>query len=159
MLQSANRLMETERYEQAYPLLKRLADRAAEHGMPIRAANLYLRAARARLEMGSAPDALQLAQRAIALLNQAGRTERLRQLLPVLIDDLEKRGYHEQAVGLRAEMTALTGSRASAKPQTEKGSLPPKCPACNGPVRAGEIDWIDERTAQCPYCGTTMQAQ
>ena len=49
MLRRANRLMESGRYAQAYPLLKRLADGAARHGMPVRAANLTLRAARARL--------------------------------------------------------------------------------------------------------------
>jgi hypothetical protein len=151
--------MEAERFEQAYPLLKRLADGAAEHGMSLRATSLYLRAARARLEMGSASDALYLAQRAIALLHQAGRSERVRHLLPVLIDELEKRGYHEQAVELRAEMRALTGPGESASPKKARGSLPSKCPACGGPVRADEVDWIDGLTAECPYCGSTVQAE
>lgn len=158
MLRRANRLMDTEQYAQAYPLLKRLADGAAQRDMPVRAANLYLRAARARLEMGSAPHALELAQRAIALLSQTPRIERIRYLLSLLIDELEQRGHHEQALALRAEMTALTGPQKN-RQEPHRAPLPRKCPACGGPVRADQVDWIDAQSAECPYCGSTIQAQ
>jgi hypothetical protein len=158
MLRRANRLMENGQYAQAYPLLRRLAEGAARHGMPVRAANLYLRAARARLEMGGAQDAVELARRAIQLLISAGQTERLRTLLPRMIDELERRGHREQAVALRAEMTALLGGAEPGAVAPERGALPPKCPSCNGPVRTDEVTWIDVRSAECAYCGSTIQA-
>ena len=158
MLRQANRLMDGEQYEQAFPLLKRLADGAARHGMDVRAANLYLRAARARLEMGSAQDALALARRAIQLLVGAGQVERVRGMLPRIVDTLEEKGHRSEAVALRAEMRALLGSTSTAQQATRRGTLPSQCPSCNGPMRADEADWIDDRSAECAYCGSVVQA-
>lgn len=160
MLRRANRLMERGQYEQAYPLLKRLADGAARNGMPVRAANLYVRAARARLEMGSAPDALDLAQRVIQLLIGAGQAERLHALGPRLVQAFEERGHHEQAITLRAEITALLGSvSAAAAPTAPRATLPAQCPSCSGPVRADQVTWIDAQSAECAYCGSTIRAE
>jgi tetratricopeptide (TPR) repeat protein len=159
MLQRANRLMQTGQYEQAYPLLKRLAEGAEQLGMPVRAANLYLQAARARLEMGGAPDAVDLARRAIQLLDRAGQVDRLRRLLPRLVQELERRGHHEEAVTLRAETMALVGSAKAVEPPAQRGTLPPNCPSCNAPARADEVDWIDDNSAECVYCGSVIHTQ
>jgi tetratricopeptide (TPR) repeat protein len=160
MLRRANYLMETGQYEQAYPPLKRLADGAMQHGMPVRAANLYLQAARARLQTGSAQDAADLARRAISLLARVGQVERVRRLLPRMVDDLEKRGYYDQAVALRAEITALLGSVDAAAPSpSQRGTLPAKCPSCNAPARADEVDWVDNSSAECVYCGSVIRTE
>jgi hypothetical protein len=163
MLRRANRLMETGQYEQAYPLLKRLADGAARHGMPVRAGNLYLQAARARLEMGNAQDAVELARRAIGLLHGAGYLDRIRALVPRVVEELERRGHHEQAVPLRAEVAALLGSvepvPPPASPQARRGTLPARCPSCNAPARADEVAWIDQSSAECAYCGAAIRTE
>ena len=130
----------------------------ARHGMPVRAANLTLRAARARLEMGSAADAVELVRLAIQLLIAAGQTERLRGLLPRLVGELERQGYPNEAVALRAEMSALLGGSGTPAPDDRRGTLPTQCPSCNGPVRAGEVTWIDDQSAECAYCGSTIGA-
>ena len=150
--------MEEGAYEQAFPIFRRLADGAAERGMPVRAANLYLQAARARLEMGGGQDAAALARRAIALLVRAGQQERVGVLLPRIIEALESRGYHDQAVDLRAEASALMGGEGPAAVRA-RGALPAKCPSCNGPVRSDEVTWIDDRSAECIYCGSTIRAE
>jgi hypothetical protein len=151
--------METGQYEQAYPLLRRLADGAMRRGMPVRAANLYLQAARACLEMGRAQDAVDLARRAISLLAKIGQVERLRGLLPRMVGALERRGHYDQAVALRAEITALLGSAETAvpSPPPQQGTLPAKCPSCNAPARADEVDWIDNDSAECVYCGSVIR--
>jgi tetratricopeptide (TPR) repeat protein len=159
MLRRANRLMDAGQYEQAYPLLRRLADGAVRHGMPVRAANLYVRAAHARLEMGSAPDALDLAQRAIQLLVAAGQAERLRALGPRLVKALETRGHHDQAVALRAELMALLSSAPAAAAVQPRAALPTHCPSCSAPVRSDEVTWIDAQSAECVYCGCTIRAE
>jgi hypothetical protein len=163
MLRHANRLMETGQYEQAYPLLKRLADGADRHGMPGRAGNLYLRAARARLEMGGTQDAVNLARRAIGLLHAAGRHDRIRAVLPGVVQELEKRGHRDEAVALRAEVTALLGGVEAESPPmsppSRRGALPARCPSCNAPARADEAAWIDDRSAECAYCGAVIPAE
>jgi hypothetical protein len=164
MLRRANRMMETGQFAQAYPLLRRLADVATERGMPVRAAHLYLRAARARLEMGGVEDAFDLARRTIRLLLDAGQAGRLRGLLPGMIDALEQAGYHDQAVALRAEVRALLGAETAQPPAPTAAKLPPRCPSCNAPVRANEVTWVGGGTgrhpvAECAYCGSVLQAE
>jgi hypothetical protein len=160
MLRRANQMMETGQFAQAYPLLLRLADVAAARGMPVRAAHLYLRAARARIEMGGAEDAFDLARRAIRLMVDAGQAERLRGLLPGVVDAFEQQGYHDQAVALRAEGRALLGAEAGQPPAPAAAKLPARCPSCNAPVRAGEVTWVGGGpVAECAYCGSVLQAE
>jgi hypothetical protein len=165
-LRRANRLMEAGQYEQAFPIWKRLADGTARHGMPVRAANLYLQASRARLEMGSstgaaAADAAALARRAIHLLVNAGQGQRAGAMLSRIIQALENKGFHEEAVSLRAEVTALLGQVGAAQkaPAQARGTLPTRCPSCSGPVRSDEVSWVDDRTAECTYCGLPIRAE
>ena len=159
-LRRAHRLMEKGQYEQAFPVFKRLADGAAQRGMPLKAAPLYFQAARARLEMGGAQDAVALARRGIQLLVQAGQAERIRTVLPRLTKALEEKGFHDDAVVLRAETAALLGGEQKVDPaSTPRGTLPAKCPSCSGPVRSDEVDWIDESSAECVYCGSVIQTE
>jgi hypothetical protein len=37
-------------------------------------------------------------------------------------------------------------------------ALPAKCPHCAGAVRSDEVDWIDDASAECLYCGGVIQA-
>ncbi len=159
-LRRAHYFMETGQYEQAFPFFKRLAEGAAKRQMPLKAAQLYFQAARARLEMGGAQDAVELARRGMQLLTQAGQIERARAVLPRLSQALEEKGFHDQAVLLRAEIQALLGGGLSqpAAPPRPRPQLPATCPACNGPVHAGQVVWIDERSAECAYCGTLIRA-
>ena len=158
-LRQANRLMEEGQYAQAYPIFRRLAEGADEQGMPIQAANLYLQAARARIEMGSATDAVTLARRAVQLLIGAGRRQRVSMLLPGLVERLEDKGHHQQAVDLRAEVVALLGTTQVAPVPVRRGILPARCPSCGAPARPDEVTWIDDRTAECCYCGSVIQAE
>jgi hypothetical protein len=151
--------MEGQQYAQAYPLFKRLAEGAARRGMPIRAANLYVQASRARLEMGSAKDAAELARRAIHLLREAGQGERVRALLPRMIATLENKGYHDEAVALQAEITALLGSAHPTPAIDQRGTLPARCPSCSGPVHPDQVTWVDATGAECAYCGSMIRRE
>ena len=124
MLRRAHRLMQTGQYAQAYPLLKRLADGAAQRGMAVRAANLYLQAARARLEMGGVQDAVALARRAIQLLVNVGQVEKVQMLLPKMVQALQEKGCHDEAIALRAEVTAQAGTSSPTPSLPSRGPLP-----------------------------------
>lgn len=156
-LRRAQRLMETGQYAQAYPALKRLADGAARDETPVRAAHLYAQAARARMEMGGAPDATALAQRAVQLLAGAGQVNRASVLLARLIQALRTQGCHDLAISLRAEVAALGGSTPPVPP-ARQGVLPARCPSCAGMVRPDEVSWIDDRSAVCGFCGAALCA-
>jgi hypothetical protein len=126
--------------------------------MPVRAGYLYLQAARARLEKGDPRDALALAQHAIHLLAGVGRVERARGPLLGTIQALEDKGYRDQAITLRAQVSALLGGSGLAPSVHRQGTLPTRCPSCNAPVRADEISWIDGRSAECVFCGGVIRA-
>jgi hypothetical protein len=159
-LRRAHRFMESGQVDQAFPIFKRLADGAAQRGMLLRAAPLYFQAARARLEMGGAREATEFARRGLQLLVQAGRIERARAALSRLTKTLEEKGFQNQAVTLRAELAALLGGGYEVTPSSDRrGSLPPKCPSCNGPVRSDEVDWIGDSSAECVYCGSAIQVE
>ena len=161
-LRRAHRQVETGQHAQAYPAFKRLADSAARDGMPVRAALLYAQAARARVEMAApgahnaAWDAVALGQRALRLLSGAGRTAQAHALLARMLELLESKRYYVQSVELRAEGTALLGART--KVTLPQAALPFKCPGCNAPLRADEVEWIDAQSAACAYCGSIVQA-
>jgi hypothetical protein len=156
-LRLAHRLMESGQYAQAFPVFKRLADGAAQRGLLLRAAPLYFQAAHARLEMGGAQDAVELARCGIQVLVQAGQIERIRTVLPRLTRALEVKGFYNEAVFLRAETAALLGGERRVDPPViRRGTLPGKCPSCNGPVRSDEVTWIDENHAECVYCGSVI---
>jgi hypothetical protein len=132
--------------------------------MPLQAAALYAQAARARIEMAApgsqnaAWDAVALGQRTLHLLAGAGRTARAHALLARLLNALERRAYHEQAVTLRAEGAALLGARPPTA-DTPQAALPTTCPSCNAPLRSDEVEWIDAQSAECAYCGSVVRAQ
>lgn len=157
-LRQATRFVEAGEYARAYPILKRLADVAARRGMPRRAGYLYLQAARARLEMGEPRDALVLAQHAIQHLAGVGRVERASRLLLGTIQALEDKGYREQAVTLRAQVSALLGGSGLAPSVLRQSTLPTRCPSCNAPVRPDQVSWIDGRSVECVFCGGVVRA-
>jgi hypothetical protein len=156
-LRRAQRLMETGQYAQAYPALKRLANSAARDEMPARAAHLYVQAARARLEMGGASDAANMAQCAVQLLAGAGQVDRAGILLARLIQAMRTQGRHDLAVSLRAQVAALVGRTPQAA-SARQGALPARCPSCAGPIRPDEVSWIDDRNAACGFCGAVVGA-
>jgi hypothetical protein len=163
-LRRVHRQLESGQYAQAYPTLKRLADDAAQREMPVQAATLYARAARARIEMAApgahnaAWDAVDLEQRALHLLSGAGQTARAQRLLAQMLRLLERKNYSEQAIELRAEGTALLGARVQPAPAPQT-ALPESCPACNARLRSDEVEWIDAQRAECAYCGAVVEAE
>ena len=47
---------------------------------------------------------------------------------------------------------------ASAAP-AKKPVLPTHCPGCGGPVRADDVEWLDDVTAECNWCGSPVRAE
>jgi hypothetical protein len=163
-LRRVHRQLASGQYAQAYPTLRRLADHAAQHKRPLQAATLYAQAARARVEMAApsahnaAWDAVDLGQRVLHLLSDTEQTARAQRLLAQMLQLLERKNYHEQAVELRAHGTALLGAQANASPPPQ-AALPANCPACKAPLRSDEVEWLGTREAECAYCGTVLQAK
>jgi hypothetical protein len=159
-LRRTHRQLAAGQYAQAYPTLKRLAERAARGGMPVQAGTLYAQAALARVQMAApgaqnaAWDAVELGQQMLELLS-AAQSARAQRLLAQVLQLLERKNYHEQAVELRAAGTALLGAKVD-RPPPPQATLPERCPACTAPLRADEVEWTSGQRAACAYCGAAV---
>ena len=159
LLNQAHSLEASGKYNEAAQLFARLSDETAKRGMNDRAGNLSLQAARCYANDGDGQTALARARNGLRLLTQAGREHRASVALTQAIDGLRARDFGAEADALQKEFANLlqeAETPAEAEPAPRR--LPPKCVNCGGPIRADDVDWIDDATAECPYCGSPVRA-
>jgi hypothetical protein len=84
--------------------------------------------------------------------NRAGRT---------IIQDLIEHGYDSEADGLNKFLDDHTlpesQSEVEASEPEKNPILPTHCPSCGAAVRPVEVEWLDEMTAECAYCGSPVR--
>ena len=157
VLQSANQMMMDEDYAGATTAFKELAQ-GAESLFPQRAPILYLEAGRAAILGGDSKTGIAHVRRGLTLLAAQGRFHRMRMLGQRTMDELQARGLTAEA----GEIASLLGSNlpqeipAESKPG-RRPILPTHCPSCGGAVKPDELEWIDEITAECDYCGSPLR--
>ena len=159
MLRRANQLLSSEDYGEAAILFEQLARAAEARGGP-RAPFFYIQAGRTRVMAGSAAAGLENLENGLGLLVIRGHQPRATKVGMRLVAELKARGlgrqadqlteYLEQLIPGFGQSMAATG-RASAQPHS---ALPTHCQGCGAPLRPDEVEWVDESTASCAYCGT-----
>jgi hypothetical protein len=102
-------------------------------------------------------------QQGLSLFAARGQLQQLSRAGTRLIEELKQRSLTAEAKQLEDYLkTALpAGFTAGPGPQSAKPRpvLPTNCPGCGGPIRSDEVDWVDEVTAECPYCGSAVRAE
>ena len=104
------------------------------------------------------------ADRARNDLARKGRTMMLsgtqKDLLPII---LQRISSELQELGLlnQAELVASWINQNQLRPTVQAPTLhkhlPSLCPFCGGPVHPEEVEWFENGTAECEYCGTILQ--
>jgi hypothetical protein len=164
-LSQAHALFASSRFAEAAAAYERIAATAQANGNP-RAARFYALAARANWRAGNIPHGLDLLKTGLGLLAAMGAVEVFNVVASNAIRDLTALGHAREADEVRefaahtpgwAELPAGYGPAEPAEAQ--KAVLPASCPKCGATVHADEIEWIDERTAECAYCGTPLRAE
>ena len=162
ILAKANRLMLDSQPAEAGPLFAQLANTMQASHHPRRAANLYARAAHAYADGHNEPAALGHARTALSLFIQFKMAQRTPVFFANITQKMNNKGMKPAADALQREFGAQIASRPS-QPQPgrarRRGLLPTSCPKCGGPVHGEEIDWVDENTAACEYCGTLIRTE
>lgn len=160
-LSEAHSLESEGQFQAAAQQFAELSDKAADYGMLDRAGNLSLQAARAYLEASDTQQALAHARSGLSRLMQAGREWRAGNLLEKFTAALRERNLNVEADALEKEFAHVyeTPWAPGGEPAAPRGHLPSKCPNCGGPLHSDETDWIDQTTAECPYCGTPVRAE
>ena len=157
VLQEANFTFDKGEYGRAGELFENLAQAADARGGP-RAALFHLQAGRARILAGQTRLGMPSLKRGIELFAQRGQWQKLHQMGTRIIGELSTRGLSAEA----SEMEALLRKLSPSMPEIEfappkKAVLPTHCPSCGATVRPDEVEWLDEITAECAYCGSPIR--
>ena len=166
-LRRANRLIEKGEHANAAVIFEQLANTARDLGLSRRAAHLYLQAGRAQALSGDPKAAQPLLIRGLELLSQSQGAAALNASGLILLDELRSLGYDDltKQIGDWLSQRGVTlpveqgeAARDSIR-QPMGGRLPLICPQCGAPLRPGEVEWLDDHTATCPYCGSPVQEE
>lgn len=146
-------------FAQAASVLEQLARAADARGGP-RAPMFYIQAGRARGLAGQAAEALESMERGLGLLAVSGQSRRLIRIGNRLVAELSQRGLAKESQQLAEYLRNLAPSMVAHVPfsaPVERPPLPTQCPGCGAPTRPDEVEWLDETTAECAYCGTVLR--
>jgi len=158
-LQNANQLMSEGSYDEAGGIFQELASAAVRMKIP-RAPQLFLQAGNAFIQAGKQSHGIELFRKGLTLMGQMGQFRRLPAASQRVIQELEALGLKEEGEAIKAEVQGILSQQGltfSAPSSPQKPRLPVKCPSCGGRVHPLEIEWIDEFTASCDYCGSILE--
>lgn len=163
LLQRANQLMANGDYAGAAGAFEQLA-RAAEGRRGPRAPFFHLQSGRARILAGENAAGVKSFKRALDLFAERGQFPRLQQAGLRVTGELNERGLTKEAAEIENWIKALlppgSAGMFAPDPQTEKRpGLPTHCPACGAPLRPDEVEWLDEGSAVCVYCGSPVRGE
>ena len=159
-LQHAHHLMDEGDYAEAALVFHDLA-RKAEERFPERAPFLYIEAGHASILNNDGRKAVAYFRSGLTLLATQQRYHRVRRAGERIVAELRSHGFNAEAqeiasvtqVNLPASADILT------EPPQKRAILPTHCPSCGAAVRPDEVDWLDEVTAECDYCGSPVRAE
>lgn len=156
ILQEANFAFDKGEYGRAGELFEKLAETTFARGGP-RAPLFYLQAGRARIRAGQTALGMPSLQRGLELLAERGQFTRLYQAGMRSSIELRERGLDKEAVKISAWLRSVLPSEPASASLSQRPVLPTHCPSCGAMLRPDEVEWLDEVTAECAYCGTLIK--
>jgi len=158
ILQEANFVFDKGEYGRAAELFEKIAEGADARGGP-RAPIFHLQAGRSRILAGQTKLGMPSLKRGLELFAQRKQYHRLRQASQRIISELNERGLKNEAKEIEAWLTGNLPTLPPAEQEPRRPILPPHCPHCGAGLRPDEIEWLDEFTAECAYCGSPVREE
>lgn len=159
ILQEANFAFSKGEYGRAGELFERIAEGADARGGP-RAPLFHLQAGRSRLYAGQTKLAMPSLKRGLELLAERQKIQRLHNAGRRVIAELNERGLKSEATDIEILLkTHLPSMPAMEAVSAKKPILPTHCPSCGAAVKPDEVEWLDEITAECGYCGSPVREE
>jgi hypothetical protein len=159
ILQEANLAFDKGEYGRAAQLFERIAEGADARGGP-RAPLFHLQAGQARILAGQVALGMPSLKRALEILAERKQFQRLQNAGLRVVTELNERGLKTEAVDieilLKMNLPATPTSETKETP-TRKPILPSHCPNCGAALRPDEVEWLDDLTAECGYCGSPVR--
>ena len=158
-LRRAQALREAGDYVAAAGEFHDLAVQGEVAGIP-RSVQAFLLAGQCFLLAGLQPQGMEDLRHAVDGARRFEQLDRLQAAGPRIAGELRQAGLAAEAQAF-LESLGAGGAPASAPfdpAALQARLLPPKCPYCGGTIHPGEVEWIDEVSAACDYCGSVVQA-
>lgn len=147
----------------------RLAGIASERGMEGVAGHLCLQAARAWYRAGNEEEAVGSVESAIDFAAELRNRDKALRKFGKLVAEIREKGNTAAADRIAAMVSERLGAAPIAPPaaaaaqgtpavlnRSQRRLLPTHCPTCGAPVSSGEVDFNDDGTADCRYCGVVV---
>jgi hypothetical protein len=161
-LAHANQLFAEGQFGPAAEKYEMLANAARANSLPV-APRLFYQAARANWRAGNVPQGMQLLRNGLDLLRTAGAVGRLRQIASSAIGELEQMGQEKKAEEIKNYLKDIpepaAGPAGGIPAVPARVTLPTHCGQCGAAIRSDEVEWIDERTAECAFCGSPVRPE
>lgn len=164
VLQRANRLFESGQYEQAAEAFEQIAKGALARQGP-RAPMFLMQAGRARILNGQAKLGLEHLKGGLSIFADRRQFPHIYRAGGRAVIQLKNHGFANEASQLEAFVKGLLPAGFTPPPSFDapaakkKAVLPTHCPSCGAGVRPDEVDWLDDLTAECAYCGSPVRGE
>ena len=159
ILQEANFAFDKGEYGRAGELFEKIAQTADARG-GARAPVFYLQAGRARVLAGQTKLGIPSLKRGLELFAERGQIHKLRQAGNRVLTELMARGLNDESAEMETYLKKLSPSMPFIESiPAKRPILPTHCPSCGAALRSDEVEWLDEVTAECAYCGSPVRAE
>jgi len=159
-IRQVNQLAANGKFVEAAGILTLLAQQMESSNHPRRAANFHAQAAHLYADGGDPVQSLVHARAALKLFIQYQMVNRTPRFYANITQKMRNRGMPVVAAQLEKEFGTVVGSlpaQAQIPGQPAHGRLPSSCPQCGAPARSDEVEWIDNASAECMFCGGVIQ--
>jgi DNA-directed RNA polymerase subunit RPC12/RpoP len=159
-LNFAHSLLENEEYTQAATVFEELAAFALRRRAP-RAPQLFLQAGRAYLMAGNHRHGVDLLIKGLRLIPRLGHSSKIPIIGERILSNLREMELHQEYQTVELELNQLLKHYDLRHDMKEvihsQITLPSKCPYCGGTVHPDEVEWINENSVECTYCGSVVE--
>jgi hypothetical protein len=156
ILQEANLAFEKGEYGRAAELYERIASVADGRGGP-RAPLFYLQAGRSRILAGQIALGMPSLKRGLELFAERKQFQQLQKVGMQTIHELNEHGFKKEADEIETWLKSVLPDVPVHDSPVKRPLLPKHCPSCGAPLRPDEVEWLDEVTGECGYCGSPVR--
>lgn len=159
VLQEANFAFDKGEYGRAAELFEQIAQAADARGGP-RAPVFHLKAGRARILAGQTHLGMPSLKRGLEILSQHKLFPQLQKAGSRVITELNERGLKNESTEIEMWLKSIILLRPAFETEevlVKRPVLPTHCPSCGAGLRPDEVEWVDNITAECAYCGSPLK--
>ena len=159
ILQEANFAFDKGQYGRAAELFEQIAQTVDARGGP-RAPLFHLQAGRARVLAGQASLGMSSLKRGLEILAQRKQFPQLQRAGSRVISELNERGLKNEATEIEMWLKSIILLKPAFEiddSPKKRPILPTHCPSCGAALQPDEVEWLDDVSAECAYCGSPVR--